>query len=206
MTKTKLTREEKREKEQQERIAAKVAEFRADIERERAKRVYSDAVAWSEGDDKSGTALYEMVREYRSTKEQLTREITRLQEAMSEALTRMQTNDRPNWSSFLVGGRGAEVDTLVARMQALADAIARMAWGTGWYVGEVMPDRVRETRDRMLSLQVKQSAEGIWWISVDGDRFTEKMAGIRDSSVSAMYLTEQAAWVAAARIVGRYID
>ena len=195
-----LTAEQKAEQAEQarqERIAQQVAAFREKIEKERAKRVYSNkALAFEElhtEGNKSAWALYELVGDFERIERQLRNYIDRAQERLTDATKRMDAGERASWYSTMLGDLPADIEQHYAKLTTLADAVTRLAWATGWYVPQVLPQREVERRDKMLSLRVVESALDLkaWRVFVGDDALTMKQTGYGDDDTPVTYLSEQ---------------
>jgi len=210
-----LTRDERNEQAAAERRAKAVAEFRLKVERERAKRVYSDRAAFDTDGDKGAMALYELVREFGSVTDGLRKNIERMQERMTQAVQRLDINESPSWYSTLLGDLPADLEQGATKRQTLADAVTRLAWATGWYVPQVLPQRERDRRDLLVGVVVVQSSvDGTWLLRRDNDEYGTKwfagettswVGGDEADTAVTRYATEEAAWIAFMALCGEHV-
>ena len=219
-----LTTEQKAEQAaqaQQDRIAKQVTAFRERIEKERAKRVYSREAAFAADDStnykESAWVLYELVGEHERVEKNLRKSIERVQERLAEAVKRLDVGESPSWYSTMLGDNPADIEQAAAQLKVLGDAVTRLAWATGWYVPQVLPQHEVDRRERMLSLRVVRECTHPACAGVTGahdlascgypQRYEDAQAwrvyvgGIAETACP----TEQDALVAAARLVGETI-
>lgn len=211
----KMTRQERAEKANAERQTATVAEFRIKAKREREKKVYSDRAAFDAqvGEpDKSAQALYELVHEYERMSETLKQRVVRMQERMTEALKRIESRDaRASWYSTTLGDLPADIEQAAAKREALAEAIARLAWATGWYVPQIANEQAQKVHALLTGVTVVQSSvDGTWLLRRDDDEYgTKWFAGetstfVHDESANEItrFETEELAFLAFMALCG----
>lgn len=203
------TAEERRAIARQERTDKAIADFRKRIQRERSKRVYDDSSAFAATDTEPALInLYELVHSYRQTSRDLRTRIGYLQDALADTVRRLDANER-TYSSAVVGGRGSDVDMLIAMRDVQREAIVRAAWTAGWYVPDVYDDRDRAKRDRLVSVDVVAvdhlgAVPSFHQVIVGDRRLMRGDVGLSDGPADGelVYPTEQAAWLAAMAYCG----
>lgn len=221
-----MTAEERKEQARAEQRTAKVAEFKARGEKERAKRVYSDRAAFAEGvaindgdvaspDRHLGAmAIYELVHEHESTTAYLRTFLRRMQERMTESLTRLEAGEKASWHSTALGDLPADIEQASTKRDTLASAIARLGWATGWYVPQVMTTRENKRRALFVSLDVvafaREGEQLSGWVVRSTQDDAKFFLTVVDGGVTLsverekaqIYETEEAAWVAAMTFYG----
>jgi hypothetical protein len=211
----KMTREEKAAQAQAERRAKRVAEFKARVEKLRARRVFSREAAWAaqEAGDMSGWALEEMTREFERAREDVGKGAERLERELREARERMARGERPNWSSTLVGQRGSDLDEAVVKFNVLADCVRRLAWATNWRVPAVLMNEQERAKEALVAGLdvVLVEARNLWRIVRDGVAVTrgDVKVELEDSGLfnePLEFETEEAAWLTAMTLAGERED
>jgi hypothetical protein len=212
------------EQQQAERKAAEeqrrqknAADFRQRIDRARSQRVYDDKLAFVTADagEKSGTVLYDMVREFERLRGQLRRELERVQETAERSLRSLEQGEDPSYySSSLLGQTPGEIEHAAAQIKTQARAISYVAYLGGWFVPQVQSKTELEQRRRMLGVSVEQlvAIEGSdpvgWVVKLDGkpldeEQLTSYEDGETNEAGKARVLRDEtAAWIAAARFCG----
>lgn len=208
------TREERAERFNSEQRTKRVAEFKAKINSERCRRVYSERAAFDanrQGEDRSAIAIYEVVREFKTSCETLRKLIDRMAERMTEATTRLDRGENPFWHSTAMGDLPADIERANARRTALAESVHRLAWATNWYVADVLTDRERERRDLLVSLDVVthptiSDRYAVGRATTDALFYHAVVDGIPSLTVleadAQAFETEEAAWLAAMALCG----
>ena len=188
-------KEAQAEEARQERLTKSLAEFKARVETERAKTVYTDKLGF---DDRNAWTLYETVHDYRRVRENLVREIERAQRRLNEALAAANDN-QVTYSSSVLNSTSNDIDIAAAEMRMLARSIVRLAYVVGYYVPDIYTARDNESRARLVSLRVVEE-NGAWQI-YSGDRLLLG-SDVGLAPVALVYTTEELAWIAAAAWAG----
>lgn len=216
----KMTREERQAAKEAEaaRVRAeghsrRVQEFKATFLKQQARRIYSEKAVWDMDRNvdptgaASGNAIYALVYEFKNTRVQLERELSRATAAMSDAVARMAAGRDPfDWSNGFTGRYGADIDQYATRLETLRKSIQSLADVTGWRVREVEAGTLAKRLDELATLDVVPCG-GSWavrkTIDVQVDGETRGGAGWRwldadgtYGDTGVIYATEELAWCA----------
>lgn len=195
------TAEERRAIARQERINRAIADFAERVARLRRQRVYDDKACFDATTTEPALiSLYELVHDFRTTTKDLRRTIGYLQDRLTDVVRRLDVNE-PTYSSAVVGGGGSDVDMLIAKRDAVREAVIRMAWTTGWYVPDVYDDRDRAKRDRLVSVNVvpDEAGTGSFFVKIGDGLLTRAVAHLTDGDPmsAVVFPNAQAGWLAA---------
>ena len=174
---------------------------------EKAKRVYSDEVAWKTENDKGAQALFAMVREYNAASEDLAKRLRRMQDEVAESLVRLGRNelDALRYSNPMTKP-GSDIENVATKRRVLADSIAHLCYATGWYVPDIHDERSKARRAKLLSIDVVRMDVAMHYVTLDGVPVTTKdFDGAGDGSLPPLvYGTTTAAWLAVRELLGDY--
>lgn len=164
-----LSKAERAEKNHREYEERKVNEFKTAIERERAKRLFTDAAAMSvlDAGDKSAAVLSDLVRAYKYARKDLRRELENLCENANNTIKRLD-RDEHFYGTGIVQSRGSQIDMLSQKLSTLAEAIAGIAYAGGWRVIEIETQGERERRAERDRYSVEQWTSTSWQLKCDG--------------------------------------
>ena len=204
------TKEERQEAARAARTKEAIERFKMRVHEERVKRVY-DAKSIRSTEDRSATALCEIVSEHARISESLARHCEEIRRRMDDALARLGACESPSWYSNMIGSVASDVEQEMGALKALADSATRLAWATGWYVPQVMPQRAREARTLLVGFDVVGYDSGYQLRNVFGDGEPSAFAADKrsfvtiDADSATIYPTRDAAWLAAMALVGERI-
>jgi len=202
------TREEKAAAAEAALRTRKVDEFKQRIAKAKALKTYSERTAW-ESDDRSGLALYELVRRYQDTGDSIAKKTRSLVDELQRALQKLEDNYTDVFSySNPLATPGSDIEQLHATRKALREGIATLAYALGYHVPQIMNVRELKQHDKLVIFSVKtdDTFDTVGRVMVGEKTLmisdVAKNTGNDDNPMG--YDSEESAWLAAATYIGEY--
>lgn len=212
MTKTKLTREQKREAEAAERRSKRIAEYRQRVERDREKPVAASASeVFALGRhveskffnrESELSLLYSVISRFEYAHRNYNVQRSWLQSRISEVERNAAENYIGSSDAENVARTAIELATAGASLKASADAAAEACHHLGVYCPAIYSVREQQRREVRLGLRVEKA------LPVDGKEWmlsrvsAEPLGSAFGEDRVAYYSTEDDAWTALAGLAG----